>query len=322
MSAPHVVAVLPQGSYPLAKTPGLRRWLSRGEVTARAADRELLLDVLAAAGLAPPDAGLAALRYAGQVGVAPDGWIAAADPAHLETRLRHLVLRPFPAGEVAPGELAAIFASLNAVFADDGFNFEQADGNGYLRTASPVSTAECSADCAAGRLPDEFMPAGDAAATFHRLQSEIQMLLHEHPVNQQRRQSGKPAINTLWLWGGGKLIAGESGALPLLISNDSLFTGYWASRGQSCTPWRRDSGAIAEAPGRDVVITVPGGPGADESGALQELLSRLRTMLKAGQAGKLTLFFGSDIVVRIGRRDGMKFWRGVSPLLAESRDDG
>jgi hypothetical protein len=37
--------------------------------------------------------------------------------------------------------------------------------------------------------------------------NEIQMLLHDHPVNQAREARGERAINGLWCWGGGKLLA-------------------------------------------------------------------------------------------------------------------
>jgi hypothetical protein len=322
MSVSHVVVVFPRASYPRATTAGLRRWLSRGEVVARSTVREFLPDVLEAVGVSPPECGLAALRYAGQTGVAPDGWLAAADPAHLETRLRHLVLRPFESGEVTAAEVAEIFASMRSVFKGDGLDFEAADDKGYLRSVSPIAMAECSAECAGGRLPDEFMPTGEAAAAFHRLHSEVQMLLHDHPVNQRRRQRGKPAVNTLWFWGGGAVDTNELPGLPLLISDDPLFRGYWSSRGHSFAPWTPDPVQAANEHEGDVVITVPNGLVSDNASAVQDLLSALRTMLNSGGAGAMTLFLGDDVVVRIGRRDGIRFWRGLSPLLEEIRDDG
>jgi len=40
-----------------------------------------------------------------------------------------------------------------------------------------------------------------------RLSNEVQMLLHAHPMNEQRRQMGMPEANSLWIWGGGQLPA-------------------------------------------------------------------------------------------------------------------
>ena len=52
--------------------------------------------------------------------------------------------------------------------------------------------------------------AGDAARTrcspaLRRLMTEMQMLLHEHPVNAGGTRRGVPAINAVWVHGGGEI---------------------------------------------------------------------------------------------------------------------
>jgi hypothetical protein len=321
MGAPQIFVVLTSGVHARSLPLPTRRWLSRGALTARAAEREPLLDVLAAAGAAAPATGLAALRYRGQTGNAPTGWIAAADPLHLETRLRHLVLRPFQRGEVTAEEMDTILASVHRAFPDDGLQFEQVDGRGYLRTDRPVATADCSAECAGGRLPDEFMPAGRDAASFHRLQSEIQMLLHEHPVNEARRQRGQRAINTLWLWGGGTAGEEDPTRLPALVSDDPLFRGAWSSRGQQASGWTADLVDAANHRGTDTVVTVPGVDAVGQAVDPNRVLEDLYTAMRRHRIGPLTLFLGAELIVRIRQRDGLKFWRSLSPLLEDANDD-
>lgn len=46
---------------------------------------------------------------------------------------------------------------------------------------------------------------GEDSAAWHRFLTEIQMLLHTHPVNQQRAKQGLPIVHTLWFWGAGEL---------------------------------------------------------------------------------------------------------------------
>lgn len=46
------------------------------------------------------------------------------------------------------------------------------------------------------------LPQGHAAADWTRLWNEIQMLLFDNEVNQQREAAGKVPINSLWFWGG------------------------------------------------------------------------------------------------------------------------
>jgi hypothetical protein len=45
-------------------------------------------------------------------------------------------------------------------------------------------------------------PRGPAAARWRALQGEIEMWLHEHPMNRLRARAGQPPVTTLWLWGG------------------------------------------------------------------------------------------------------------------------
>lgn len=63
-----------------------------------------------------------------------------------------------------------------------------------VQTVEPV-------DCLGGNLADA-QPTGPGAAGLRRLMSEIEMWLHEHPVNLQRVARGARPVNALWLWGG------------------------------------------------------------------------------------------------------------------------
>src|SRR3546814_7983843 len=46
-------------------------------------------------------------------------------------------------------------------------------------------------------------PADDAnARRWRSLLSEAQVVLHNHPWNARREQSGLPPVNSLWFWGG------------------------------------------------------------------------------------------------------------------------
>jgi hypothetical protein len=39
------------------------------------------------------------------------------------------------------------------------------------------------------------------------LLNEVQMVLHEHPVNEAREARGEPALNSVWFWGAGRVPA-------------------------------------------------------------------------------------------------------------------
>ena len=50
----------------------------------------------------------------------------------------------------------------------------------------------------------DWWPQETSFKAWRRLLNEIQMLWHNHPVNEQRTQRGLPPINSLWLYGGAR----------------------------------------------------------------------------------------------------------------------
>ena len=93
MKEAHAVVVLPPGAYGRLGDSAQRQWLSRGSVSFLQPRTEMLSAVLQVIGLPIPESGLAALRFWGQTGERSETWMAAADPVHFETRLRHIVVR-------------------------------------------------------------------------------------------------------------------------------------------------------------------------------------------------------------------------------------
>jgi len=68
---------------------------------------------------------------------------------------------------------------------------------------------------------NRMQPQGEDAQRWRSLVNEIQMLLHAHPVNEARVQAGKLPVNSLWLWGGGR-IETEVPAIDVVYANDTL----------------------------------------------------------------------------------------------------
>lgn len=55
-----------------------------------------------------------------------------------------------------------------------------------------------------GKAIRDSLPCGDGADMLNNIMNHAQMVLHNHPVNTQRKEQGKPAANSVWLWGHGK----------------------------------------------------------------------------------------------------------------------
>ena len=68
----------------------------------------------------------------------------------------------------------------------------------------------------------QHMPQGPAGKRWRLLLNEVQVALHQNPLNAARRARGLPPVNTLWLWGGGRLPQTGHSMLRGVVSADVL----------------------------------------------------------------------------------------------------
>ena len=74
----------------------------------------------------------------------------------------------------------------------------------YLESATAPALETTPLASAIGRDIGPLLPLGEAARPYRAMLNEVQMLLHDHPVNTDREARGLLAVNAIWLWGGGK----------------------------------------------------------------------------------------------------------------------
>jgi hypothetical protein len=174
-------------------------------------------------------------RAAGVQATAPY-WLCA-EPATLvvnrsDVRLEALVR------DLDDAESAALRATLNAHFSNDGVQLDSIDHSHWLlgvREPQALSTVPPDRAIGAPLLP--CLPTGNDAPRWRQWQSEIQMLLFEHPVNQAREASGKKPVNALWLWGGGApALAAAAPRLAMMHADAWLPVALARARGISVAP--------------------------------------------------------------------------------------
>lgn len=101
-------------------------------------------------------------------------------------------------------ESAALFAALEPLLIEDGFQARRATPSRWYVTHRDLGSMRCaSLHRAAGRRMDAWQPKGPLARTWLRLQNEAQMLWHAHPVNEAREARGELPLNSMWLSGTG-----------------------------------------------------------------------------------------------------------------------
>ena len=116
-------------------------------------------------------------------------------------------------GDLDAAEATALLSSLRAQFASDGIEFlERGSGRWWVTLAEPQQLETSPPDAALDKPLTAHLPRGADAARWRRWQSEMQMLLFEHPVNRSRESGGLRPVNYVWMWGGGTLRATGSAA--------------------------------------------------------------------------------------------------------------
>ncbi|MCS6995418.1 MAG: hypothetical protein NZ533_00410 [Casimicrobiaceae bacterium] len=97
----------------------------------------------------------------------------------------------------------------------------------------------------AGQPIRPLLPRGPDARRLERWMNELQMLLHEHPINRARSADGLAPVNGVWLWGFDGLPAEPSEALRLdfhaaLADGDrTAWQGAWSALAETLKPGQR-----------------------------------------------------------------------------------
>ena len=285
-------------------------WLSRGDTERRPLPLEPLDALLHLLGRRMEVAGRAALRFYGQTGDRPKIWMAAADPVYLEPRLDHLFLHALPVREFEAGALRKLFDHLHERLADDGVaGFARVGRMGYLRADEPLETAALSAAAVDQRVPNDWMPSGLEAAGYRQLLSEIEMALHDHPVNAARMEAGRFPVNSLWLWGGGMLPAARPEPLPPLFCNDPLLLGWWRINESPAAAWPGSVEDCLEASADGFAALIP--LAVEHADELEPALAALHDALRRRELTEVRLFLANGAVVRLRRGHRWRWWRSA-----------
>jgi hypothetical protein len=240
-----------------------------------------------------------------------------ADPVHLSVGLDGLGFDG-AALELARAEADALAGALNRHFVDaPAFHALQPE-RWYIRLPAAPDVDTTPPRAAKGSAIGDKLPSGADATHFRALMNEVQMVLHEHPVNAEREARGAPSVNSVWFWGGGVLEAPRARACSVVLANDPLARGLAQAARIPDRPLPRDGRAmLAALPAEGVALAVLDSP-PDlrlERDWFEPLLAALREgridMLSLNLAGNTSL-----LEVETVRSDLRHFWRARKPLQA------
>lgn len=132
--------------------------------------------------------------------------IVCADPIHLQADRDTAKLLPAEMLALSEEDAESLMKEINAFLLADNMVLSRRPGGGWYLTGMDAAQLESfPPSFLANRNASAYLPDGKDSGPWRRLMTELQMLLHTHPVNEQRERQGKLPINSLWFWGGGPL---------------------------------------------------------------------------------------------------------------------
>jgi hypothetical protein len=193
----------------------------------------------------------AALRRLGEDdGMRVTDTLLCADPTHLHFARDRLLLADATDLDIRIEEAEAITSSLNVEFGDIGRFEAVTPTHWYLYPRIDASVRFAPLGDVTSRPVAHFMPEGPEALVWHRTANEIQVFLHNHPVNADREARGQRPVNNLWFWGNGVLPASFTPPADLLVMHSTLGRGLARAVGVEPTVARR----FADLPARSSVL--------------------------------------------------------------------
>ena len=192
----------------------------------------------------------AALNLLGEGGApATQVWLHA-DPVCMQADMDHAILFDAQSLQLADHEADQLLAELNAHFAQDGVALRRGSASHwYLSLTAHSEFVTSTLHDVVGRNVNQFLPTGSDAAHWKRFMNEAQMLLHASEVNQQREARGHLPVNSLWLWGEGRLSANAStvtSPFNLVLSNNASARGLARINNVDCESVPSDVTATIE----------------------------------------------------------------------------
>ena len=142
-------------------------------------------------------------------------WVTQADPVHIEVGATDALVTG-RVDDLDADEARQLVADINDLLGSADMRVVAPRSDRWFALSSDDIAGEAIAvDAVVGRGLAETLRRGDDARKLARLRGEIEMLLHDHPVNRQRAERGATSVDGLWLWGGGRRSSVEAG-LPKL----------------------------------------------------------------------------------------------------------
>ena len=172
---------------------------------------------------------VAALTHVSDRQQRPDNsyyWLRA-DPVTMWADMARVFMTQFGFADLDPFERNEIENCIRAVLRQEGFHLHSHHPERWcIPLDAPLDFTFTPLDKALGMDVADALPEHPEARHWRRILNEIQIALHNAPVNVRRRAGGRREINSVWFWGGGFIPdAAPHDAFQTVYSDDPVSRG-------------------------------------------------------------------------------------------------
>lgn len=136
-------------------------------------------------------------------------------PCHWQIGMDQVVMLNPASLQLSEAESQALLQAMQPFFSEDGLSVRYLTPTQWHAQGELLRGLACaSVERVVGMNVNPWLPKSPAAKALRRLQSEMQMLLYNHPVNDARSAKGQLTVNSFWVHGAGVLTHKPAGPAP------------------------------------------------------------------------------------------------------------
>lgn len=237
----------------------------------------------------------------------------------MQLELLHLAAGMDNLSVVLPASLDAtdvkqLMASLQPIFSLLGFELQCSPaGHWYIWCERQLELLTYSVHSGFATRMYDILPSGPDGPELRRLMTEIQMLLHQQPLNTQREQQGLPTLNALWFSGAGTLELVTATTTQRIFSNDAYVQGLCDHLQVSCWPLPANALGLLSGYDEDVVAVTAN---SSLPNLEQEWLAPIIRALAMGSIGQVDLHLDQWRIMLYGGR-----WQQLRRMFTRTTAD-
>lgn len=261
---------------------------------------------------------VAALTHVNDRATRPDDdfyWLRV-DPVTMWADMARVFMTRYGFADLDPYERNEIENCVRDVLTEEGMVLQGGPERWCIALGEPLLFSFTPLDEALGMDVADALPDHPEAHYWRRVLNEIQVALHNCPVNVRRRAAGRPEVNSVWFWGGGFMPA----AAPHYLL-DTVYSENPVSRGlaiiNDCRLQRLEDARKLDFSGDGNAVLIDWNPGPasaeQELAEIEWLTGRLAALAERGRLS-LALYDGSGQGRTYGGLSRYRFWRRRVPL--------